>query len=314
MRREKAFKQYLQKITTTSTVENYLTYCRKVEDSFGGADMDDIISDYKKISKAKDKLVAHGYPAGYMSGLNAYLKFALSNPQLSPALQTSPTPHASPLYLVSRAEGVPLSADVAAVCTTLEQEYDSIVCFAKKLFRGMDIVKFDYIPIIISDETPKTENPDGAEKILGTFFGSDKPYIEIYYRNANPKDAAAYRKCLAHEYMHYLHYVYAGQKFGAATKDLKEALADFFGVLYSIHRGQKDDVRIAKARYNKWKKYFGSYWPYANALYFYRVKGNEMKFSSDYNEYTTRGCIDKFLLVFAATRNPPYARSLLETH
>ena len=196
---------------------------------------------------------------------------------------------------------MPLTTDVAFVCETLEQEYDGVVRFAEKL---LPQTEFKYIPIIISNQEPMHDSPDGGEKILGAFFASEKPHIEIYYRNADPHDVAAFRKCLAHEYMHYMHYVHAYKEYDNAKKELKEALADFFGVLYSIHRGQKDDLRVAKARYSSWKKNFGTYWPYANALYFYQVHGKEMKFSSDYKQYEDYGCIGKFIQVFGSTLHP----------
>ena len=299
MQREKEFILYLQKNGSPSKVKDYPTHCRAVEKSLGDVDMDDIIVDYKNIMKVKDQLLSGGYPAGYMSGFNEYLKFAFS-PAKSTAIPVT-TSRSVSQYYVSRAEDVPLTTAVAFVCETLEQEYASIARFAEKL---LPQTEFKYIPIIISNQEPMHDSPDGGEKIFGAFFASEKPHIEIYYRNADPHDAAVFRKCLAHEYMHYMHYVYADKEYDNAKKELKEALADFFGVLYSIHRGQKDDLRVAKARYNSWKKNFGTYWPYANALYFYQVHGKEMKFSSDYKQYEDYGCIGKFIQVFGSTLHP----------
>ena len=302
MQREEEFILYLQKNGSPSKVKNYPTHCRAVEKSFGDVDMDDIIVDYKKILTVKDRLLSGGYSAGYMSGFNEYLKFAFS--ATKPLALPVVTSHSVSRYHVSRTEDVPLTTDVAFVCETLEEEYENVVRFVEKLLPQEDC---KFIPIIISNKDPMQDSPDGGEKILGAFLVSEKPYIEIYYRNADPYDAAAFRKCLAHEYMHYLHYVHADKEYNNAKKELKEALADFFGVLYSIHRGQKDDLRVAKAQYNRWKKNFGTYWPYANALYFYQVHGKEMKFSSDYKQYEDYGCIGKFIEVFGNASYPDNA-------
>ena len=299
MIRKKEYRLYLQKNCSPAQVKDYPSHCRAVEKSFNNLEIDDIIVDYKKIFAVKDALLAHGYPVSYMSGFNEYLKFAFSTSNLG---AKSLTPFRSlSLYCVSCAENVSLTTDVALVCETLEQEYASIVCFAEKLFPQLEL---KYIPIIISNEAPMHDGPDGGEKILGAFFASEKPYIEIYYQNADYHDAASFRKCLAHEYMHYMHHVNAGKKYDVAKEELKEALADFFGVLYSIYRGQTDDLNVAKARYNSWKKNFGTYWPYANALYFYKVHGKEMKFSSDYKQYYDYGCIGKFIQIFGSTIYP----------
>lgn len=296
----KEFKVYLK---SNSLPEKYFGYCEKIEEAFGGMDIDNIILSYKYISDVRNKLhtitASSGSISNYITALNHYLNFAFS--ATKPITISCATSHSLSWYHVSRAEDVPLTADVAFICAILEQEYASVVSFAEKLFPQSE---FKYIPIVISNKEPMQDSPDGGEKILGAFFASNKPYIEIYYRNADPHDAASFRKCLAHEYMHYLHYVYADKKYDDAKNELKEALADFFGVLYSIHRGQKDDLKVAKARYDSWKKNFGTYWPYANAFYFYQVHCKAMKFSSDYKQYEEYGCIGKFVQVFRSTIYP----------
>jgi hypothetical protein len=298
MRRENEFKLYLENNGTPAMLKDYPSHCKAIEKSMH-SDMDDIIIDYKKISTVKDFLLSNGYPAVYMSGFNAYLKFAFSTTKsISTISVTSVT---STYYHVARAKDVPLTPEVELVCQTLEQEYAKIIQFAKKLrLRG----SFDAIPIIISNETPEQDSPEGGENVLGRFFGSIKPYIEIYYRNFKPHDAAKIRNCLAHEYLHYLHFTYAGIEYDNAKKELKEGMADFFGFIYSINLNGKDDLKIAKNRYNSWKRNFGSYWPYASALYFLRICGNEMKYSTKYDNYVKYGCIGKFVQVFLSTEHP----------
>lgn len=214
-------------------------------------------------------------------------------------------------YNVARAKGVSLTTEVEFVCRILENEYASIIKFAEDLLvQG----NFDSIPIIVSDEIPpKQESPFGEEKVLGKFFESAKPYIEIYYRNFDANDAASIRNCLAHEYLHYLHYVFAEEEFddSKTEKGLKEGLADFFGFLYSIHRHGKDDLNVAKKRYDSWEKYFLTFWPYANALYFMRINGKEIKYSENYNNYIKKNCVGKFVQVFFSTQHPDNAHKLM---
>lgn len=304
MKRQVEFKAFLR---THNLPEKYLSYCEKIEKAFQGKDMDDIILSQQNLSKVREKLKkvitqSDNSISQYITALNSYLKFAFSATTL--IATASVTPVIPTWYYVSRAKGVALTAEVEFVCQILEQEYKNVVQFAKELFMQGS---FETIPIIVSDEKPMQESPQGPEKVLGKFFPSAKPYIEIYYHNFKQQDAAAVRNCLAHEYLHYLHYSSASKEFSNAVKDLTEGMADFFGMLYSIHRHEKDDLSVAKKRYNLWKKNSGTYWPYANALYFLQVRGKEMKYSSDYNKYANHGCIRKFVQVFASIQHPENA-------
>lgn len=303
MKREHAFRAFLR---NNNKPEAYIGYCKTIEQAFGGKDMDKIIASHQNISKVRAKLSAITTSKksidNYMAGLNRYLEFSVSARTLSSSSIVVSQ------YHVARAEGVALTEDVVRVARVLEQEYAKIVEFAKILLIQGD---FKYIPIIISDEMPYQDGPEAEEPILGAFFPSSKPHIEIYYRHADSHNAAAFRKCLAHEYLHYLHYVYAGTAFSKADRKLKEALADFFGVLYSIYRHQKSDLAVAKARYQLWKKRFGGWWPYACALHFYRISGVEMKYSSDYTQYVSYGCVGKFVQIFFDTKNPDRAYDTL---
>lgn len=303
MKRENEFKAFLNK---NKLPTKYSSYCKKIEEAFGGIDMDEIILSHQSISKVHDKLKTitknDSSISQYMSALNHYLKFAFSFTK--PIAIFPSAHHSSSQYHVSRAEDVPLTTEIEIICQTLEQEYANIIRFAEILLVQEG---FKYIPIIISNEAPMRDSPQGGENVLGRFFSSSKPYIEIYYHNLDSHNIAEIRQCLAHEYLHYLHYSYAEDKYTEANKELKEALADFLGVLYSVHRKGKDDLKVAKKRYDQWKKNCETYWSYANALYFYQVGSNEMKYSSDYNEYVRHGCIGKFVQVFSSTQHPDNA-------
>jgi hypothetical protein len=63
-------------------------------------------------------------------------------------------------------------------------------------------------------------------------------------------------------------------------------------------------LKVAKTRYESWKKNIGTQWPYAEALYFYEVAGKKMTFSSDYSKYESHGSIDKFIKIFDNTLFP----------
>ena len=85
MKREKEFKEYLEKnkITTKN-----VGYCRDhIEKAFGGKDMDEIISTHQNISCVHDKLTAIGEPVAsinaYMTALNHYLQFAIEQGKLA---------------------------------------------------------------------------------------------------------------------------------------------------------------------------------------------------------------------------------------
>lgn len=305
MKRRAEFELFLQK---SNKPLDYIHYCENMEKAFGGMDMDQIISSHKNISEARTKLektfTNKSSVKNYMSGLNRYLEFSVD--AASPKSATHMI-GATTLFHVARAKGVALTPDVVFAAQVLEQEYASILQFAQMLLRQDN---FDYIPVIISDETPMQDGPEDERIVTGRFFSGPKPYIEIYYRNIKSGDAAGLRNCLAHEYLHYLHYMHAKAEYDNANKKLKEALADFFAVLYSIHRHSKDDLAQAKARYNTWRK-FENRWPYAFALYFYLVHGREMAFSTSYNQYEHHGCTGKFIQIFLSTTHPDSAYDAL---
>jgi hypothetical protein len=147
-------------------------------------------------------------------------------------------------------------------------------------------------------------------RIGGMFVENPCPHIEIYFNQFGAscwdEYLAQIGNTLAHEYMHYLEYEHCrrhGQK-SFVDERASEALADFFGVLYSINRSSKNDLKVAIKKYDRWKELDGSGWPYAYALYFYCVNGNEMSFSSNYSDYIRHGFVNKLIDVFSNTLNP----------
>ena len=339
--RKKEFVLYLSKNGTPSQVKDYPSHCKAVEMSFGGMDLDDIIVDYKKISRVKDKLLAQGYPSGYMSGFNAYLQFAFGGK--SSVVTSIVKSHSVPKSLVVYENSVPIHKQDSGLCEFLESEYVKIRKFAKNILGNIQM-DFDVIPVYLSPKKPTRtyyKDPEFllgkmkkhcseckredctppycyvsevlwnykpfSHKIGGEFYDDPEPHIVLYYNNFdnpsvnNKQFLAAIAKTLAHEYLHYLHYAYAKEKFSEAKEGLKEALADFFGVLYSVNLGGKYDLKVAEDRYKLWKKHEGFGWPYAYALHFlsepYKVN------LSDYDSYEMKKAIEKLREVFRLTPN-----------
>ena len=78
MKREKEFKEYLEKNNITT---KNVGYCRDhIEKAFGGKDMDEIIVSHKNISMVRDnfKKIESSEKSinDYMVALNHYLQFA----------------------------------------------------------------------------------------------------------------------------------------------------------------------------------------------------------------------------------------------
>lgn len=347
MKRENEFRAYLQNIyKDNNTVEAYIDYCEKVEESFDGKDMDEIIISYKNIAKTRTKLSkitsSKKTVSNCITGLNRYLEFAFRRGMGASVLTgvSSKGVTASGIQgkigamdypLVQYYSNVPVTERDETLRKALEEEYPKILEFAKNIF-GVD---YGYIPVYLSKETPplkrykinqtflnklsrKCERQqrmcDLEHQILETgwftmlcvakFFGGEKPYIEIYYKNLpkyNTLEAAI--NYLAHEYMHFIEYVYCSKNGVKSFVDerVSEALADFFGFLYSINRGGKQDLVIAEDRYILWKILSGSGWPYAYAIYF--MKKRIRAFSPVFADYENNDCISKLVEVFNATKD-----------
>lgn len=147
--------------------------------------------------------------------------------------------------------------------------------------------------------------------VTGRYFSfcydkDNGPYIELYYLNFDVDNYEEYFlelvMTLAHEYLHYVHDVHAHKLFcgsSSFTEDaIKEGLADFFSVIYMVHKDDKIAESIASSRVEKWMTYFGSRWPYAEALWFFYLD-SWYYYRDNYDQYLgDGGFIDKFVSVF----------------
>lgn len=148
-----------------------------------------------------------------------------------------------------------------------------------------------------------------TDYIAGRFYDCNEPHIVLYFKNfskphdmSNNQFKAAIKQTLAHEYLHFLHAYYVAVT-GYTCKPfdderLSEAMADFFGVLYSRECG---DSTIVEARYTLWKRRNKDVWPYAYALHFFN-KPYKSKLS-EYSDSEIDAACDKLRKVFKLTLN-----------
>ena len=167
------------------------------------------------------------------------------------------------------------------------------------------------------------DDPYFHDRVLGRFFYKNTdPYIEIYYLNFDCSNIhrffSAIASILAHEYMHYLqyslctHFGVTNPFSGAEATVVSEALADFFSLLYSVSEGKRQDIETAEDRYNLWCKRRGTGWPYAEALCFFTVSGNTLRFSDKLNDYFSHGSVQKLNEVFCDSPIPGIAYDTLK--
>ena len=153
--------------------------------------------------------------------------------------------------------------------------------------------------------------------INGRYFDGAEPHIVLYFKNfdrphdlSNHHFAAEIAKTLAHEYFHFLHAYYVST-LTRNTIDpfederLSEAMADFFGVLYSHLRG---DSAVVEERYALWKRLNKYVWPYAYALYFLRTPYKSK--ISEYSDTEIAEATQKLREVFKATPDAAMAFGL----
>lgn len=330
------FKAYLEKNGLPS---KYFDYCDKIEQAFNGKDMDEIIVSHQNISKVRTQLKvitkSEGTIANYMVALNHYLKFAFSANQV--VVKSSAVPKELVAYEKSVPSSDQISGlieyieieyektrkfaqdslghiyqDFSSIPVYLSKEcpeknyyYDNEFLLAKmrelcsKCERGYCKPPYCNIAEVLGRYKSFTSS------ISGRFYGGQDPYIVLYFMNFdnpsmdNKLFLAEIANALAHEYMHFLHYTYAGKQYTYATKELKEAIADFFGVLYSRHCGRIYHKQVAENRFQAWKMREGSNWPYSYALNFLN-KPYKYNFS-DYSTDEINLAIKKMIGVFQST-------------
>ena len=128
------------------------------------------------------------------------------------------------------------------------------------------------------------------------FENGSTPYIEIFYCNTTRTDVEDYKalmaNCLAHEYFHFLHDLYAQNQFQykSFTRDaVIEGLADFFSVYYNNYRAHNSNsnsdydftdslMKLSEQKYNHWDDMYGSSWPYAYAIDVFNTNGKQYSY------------------------------------
>lgn len=154
--------------------------------------------------------------------------------------------------------------------------------------------------------------------IRGKYYHGKEPHIVLYFKNFpkpcdlhEPEFITDIAKTLAHEYLHYLHDCYvktvAKKTMNPfADKRLREALADFFGVLYAL---KQKYIVVAENRYKLWQDLKETGWPYSYALKFL-----EFPYKSKLTCYSAtemENAKQKFRDVFQNTNNPGAAFKIL---
>ena len=285
------------------------------------------------------------YPDGYArASTKTVRRKRKTNPKPLPPFTPPVEGPDQPSMLIRYADNVPANIQVSGLCQYLEGAYECIVGFARHLLSNhRDVLDFERIPVILKKEreTRVYENSDEYVKnkinqliaqgvsvttedvsrilrtnsrLLGMFVEKPQPHIEIYYLQFEATSfeeyAALVAQTLAHEYTHFLEYSYCRRQGVKPFSDdrVSEALADFFGFLYSLNCYDLYvahwHLRAAEKTYDGWQKHIGSSWPYANALHFCCVGGKELKFVPDYYAYSRHGCDEKFVQVFLKTHRP----------
>lgn len=243
---------------------------------------------------------------------------------------------------VRYADNVTDDIKVEGLCSKLEQGYRSILDYCSNCLHYLDIDYLKFIPVILKKECPniRTSNElsyitdkindlisDGHsvtkkvvqnilyfnDRLLGEFVLGEQPYIIIYYRQFSGLCFEEYFgqvvMTLAHEFTHYIEYLYCKKHNTPSYKDerVSEALADFLSFTYLLSKNNQVFTEIAIKRYDLWQVRFGSSWPYYYALYF--LNGYNGKF-----DYLIRCLIrdeSKFSEVFKNTINIKQAYKIL---
>lgn len=346
--REKKFSDFLRNyptIKSLNVVENYVSHCRVMESML--KDLDAIAGDYAKENVALEKAKEKG--DRYCRALKLYFDFAHKNPCVC---ATCWEPMRQNFYRLS--DDMPPDDYFDIMPAMEGEYECILGFGRDEFFRKVCEERIERIPVILSPEikkkTYKTDEYDIAKEIcelaqkkhgniheqeilailkklksvtstiLGEFIKAEKPYIILYYNaiggNTPEEKIAGLAKTLAHEYMHYMEHRYCLSKgvVSSKNKNLSEAMADFFGVLYILkykYHAAYEKETIAKKRYDAWNQYFGTSWPYAEALHFYEVDGIAIGFSTDYSVYVEHGSVEKLCDVFKSSYDPDAAYNLL---
>lgn len=346
--REKKFSDFLRiypTIKSLNVVQNYVSHCRVMESML--KDLDAIAGDYAKenvaLEKAKEK------SNRYCRALKLYFDFAHKNPCVCATCWEPMSQHFYRLSddmppddyfdimpamegeyecilgfgrdevfrkaCEERIERIPviLSPEIKKK-TYKTDEYDIAKEICELAQNKHGNIHEQEILAILKKLKSVTSN------ILGEFIKAEKPYIILYYNaiggNTPEEKIAGLAKTLAHEYMHYMEHIYCLSKgvVSSKNKKLSEAMADFFGVLYILkykYYAAREKETIAKERYDAWNQYFGTSWPYAEALHFYDVDGIAIGFSTDYSVYVKHGSVEKLCDVFKVSYDPDVAYNIL---
>lgn len=241
-------------------------------------------------------------------------------------------------------KSVPINQRVSGLASFLYEVYFSITRYAQDLLytlfdkEGINF-EFNKIPVILKQGHPrstyKTDDKTLAKiicdyqrkkeriasveelisilskktltmNVVGEYCGE---YIVLYYENT----CASTRQdlfdelemTLAHEYMHYVHNMYVGNKtFYSKTKNRNnviEPIADFYSAMYMAWCAKK--IQLAQKRLDFWIEYYGYSIPYVYSLnflvtyslnYINNYQGKRLIFPSSVDHYS----VDKFLEVF----------------
>lgn len=155
-------------------------------------------------------------------------------------------------------------------------------------------------------------------EVLGEYI-KERHQIIIYYRaikesiwkyeDISLDFYAKVSMVLAHEYFHAMHYAvapghtlwnnsaYRNVK-GYQKREIREALADFFSVLWCYEKAKDFKntayMNVANERFDSWKKQLYSAWPYAKAMYLMRDHLNMRLPDSLNEEAVNNGCSSLF--------------------
>lgn len=321
----------LDKTYEADSVNGAVSHCRIMQLAFGD-DLDAVISDSARLETLYNNPATQ---VNYKWALQLYEAYFQSYPINWQHSSSNPLTRGKDRALchVHYDEAVPAHQQIPGLCVQLESAYVWILDFAKALFDTLlEDSDYRYIPVVLSLDIPADRKFPVSEKyyrelvkrqekcerltdvqknileervirtpILGEFTCNPEPKITLYYNAAaGCADYAQYIStmvnCLAHEYMHYLHYsrcLSYGMFYFFDNDALSEAMADFFGVLFSLSRKNGEDFHFAKERYFLWNDLLDAGWPYAYAKCFYTAGRKDLPFSVDIEEYYRHGSPQK---------------------